>query len=340
MSHTAESIIKDLKSNKYAPVYFLEGDESYFIDFIVKYIEKNAIPEAERGFNQVVLYGKDSNVGQIINNARKFPMMAERQLVIVKEAQYLADLGKEESQKLLIGYLENPLPSTILVFAHKGKKLNGNLSLAKKLKKLAVYLESKKISDYKLNEWIQQYFVSLEHDIDPRAVQLLSDSIGNNLEVISNEIDKMIINFREPTKVTVNHIAQYVGINKEYNNFELLRAIGYKDVIKANKIAHYFSQNPKANPIIPLFSLLYMYFMRISILKNSEGASDAQLAGMIGVPPFAVKEYRSASKNYNLGKIIDVFGYLKEADLRLKGVDSVSISEGDILRELLYKILH
>ncbi|MFC3881467.1 DNA polymerase III subunit delta [Algoriphagus namhaensis] len=340
MNQNPQDVIKDLKANKFAPVYFLEGEESYFIDYITKYIEQNAIPEAERGFNQVVLYGKDSNMGQILNNARKFPMMAERQLVVVKEAQYLADINKEESQKLLIGYLQNPLPSTILVFAHKGKKLNGRYALAKEVKKRAVYVESKKISDYKLSEWIQDYFKSLEHDIDFKAVQLLADSIGNNLDVITNEIDKMIINFKEPTKITTSHVAQYVGINKEYNNFELMRAIGYRDVVKANKIANYFVQNPKAHPVIPIFSLLYNYFMRIALVQNSKNASDTQLAGELGVPPFAVKEYRSASNNYKLGKVIDVFGYLKEADLRYKGVDSVSMSESDILRELLFKILH
>jgi len=340
MSHTPESVIRDLKSGKFAPVYFLEGEESYFIDYIVKFIEKNAIPEAERSFNQVVIYGKDSNMGQIIGEARGFPMMAERKLVVVKEAQFLADFGKEDSQKLLINYITNPQPSTILVFGHKQKKLNGRTSLAKELKKLTVYVESKKIQDYKLPNWIQDYFNELEHDIDPRAVQLLSDSIGNNLEVISNEIDKMIINFKEPTKVTVNHISQFVGINKDYNNFELIRAIGYKDVIKANKISNYFSQNPKAHPIIPLFSLLYNYFARVAKIQTSPNASDGELAGKLGVPPFAIKEYRSAARNYNLGKIIDVFSYLKEADMRLKGVDSVSMRDGEILRELLYKILH
>lgn len=340
MNQSPQDVIKDLKANKFAPVYFLEGEESYFIDYITKYIEKNAIPEAERGFNQVILYGKDSNMGQILNNARKFPMMAERQLVIVKEAQYLADINKEESQKLLIGYLQNPLPSTILVFAHKQKKLNGRYALAKEIKKRAVYVESKKIYENKVGEWIQDYFKGLEHEIEFKAVQLLSESIGNNLEVITNEIDKMIINFKEPTKITANHITQFVGINKEYNNFELLRAIGYRDVLKSNKIVNYFVQNPKAHPVIPLFALMYGYFVKIALIHNTNGASDSQLAGILGVPPFAVKEYRSASNNYKLGKVIDVFTYLKEADLRLKGVDSVSMSESDILRELLFKILH
>lgn len=340
MNQTPSEVLKDLKAKKFAPVYFLEGEESYFIDTIVKYIEKNAIPEVERGFNQVVLYGKDSDMGQIINNARKFPMMAERQLVIVKEAQYLADLGREEAQKILISYLQNPLPSTILVFAHKQKKLNGKYTLAKEMKKRAIYVESKKIYDNKVGEWIQEYFKSLDHEIDYKAVQLLADSIGNNLEVITNEIDKMIINFTEPTKITANHIAQYVGINKDYNNFELLKAVGFRDVMKANKIVNYFVQNPKAHPIIPLFSLLYNYFVKVALVHHSGGASDAQLAGVIGVPPFAVREYRSASNNYNLGKIIDVFSHLKEADLRYKGVDSASMDDGAILRELLFKILH
>jgi DNA polymerase-3 subunit delta len=318
----------------------LEGDEPYFIDLITDYIEKNAIAEHEKGFNQLIMYGKDSPVNVILSNARKFPMMAERQVVIVKEAQSIPDLGKEDAQKLLLSYLNNPLPSTILVFAHKHKKLDGRGSLKKELDKKSIFVNSEKVKDWLLIGWVESYFKDLGHQIEAKAAQLLADSIGNNLEVITNEVGKMLINFPEPTKFTPDHISKYIGINKEYNNFELSKAIGYKDVVKANQIIHYFIQNPKAHPVIPIFSLLYNYFSKIALLHRAGSMPDNQLAGVIGINPYGLKEYVAAAKNYKLGKVIEVFGYIKEADLRFKGVDSGSMDEGEILRELVYKILH
>jgi DNA polymerase III subunit delta len=324
MAHSPDTVLKDLKAKKFAPIYFLEGEEPYFIDLITDYIEKHAIAEHEKGFNQLVMYGKDSQVNVILSNARKFPMMADRQVVIVKEAQSIPDLGKEDAQKLLLSYVNNPLPSTILVFAHKHKKLDGRGSLKKELDKKTVFVNSEKVKDWKLVEWVESYIKEL----------------GNNLEVISNEVGKMLINFTEPTKFTSEHIAKYIGINKEYNNFELSKAIGYRDVIKANQIIHYFIQNPKAHPVIPIFSLLYNYFSKIALVHRAGPMPENQLAGLIGVHPYGVKEYLAVSRNYKLGKVIEVFGYIKEADLRFKGVDSGSMDEGEILRELVYKILH
>lgn len=340
MAFSPDAVLKDLKAKKFAPIYFLQGDEPYFIDLITDFIEKNAIPEFERGFNQLVLYGKDSSISTILNNARKFPMMAERQLVVVKEAQSIPDWGKEEAQKLLISYLTNPLPSTILVFSYKHKKLDGRSSLKKELEKKSVFVESEKVKDWKLSEWVDGYFRDLGHQIEPKANQLLADSIGNNLEVLTNEVGKMLINFPEPTKFTPDHISKFIGINKDYNNFELSKAIGFKDVVKANQIIHYFIQNPKAHPVIPIFTLLYNYFSKVALVHRAGPLPENQLASTLGINPYGVKEYIIAARNYKLGKVIDVFGYIKEADLRFKGVDSGSMDEGEILRELVYKILH
>ena len=340
MPHSPESVLKDLKAKKFAPIYFLQGDEPYFIDLITDFIEKNAIPEHERGFNQLVIYGKDSPMNVILGNARKFPMMAERQLVIVKEAQSIPDLGKEDAQKMLLTYISNPLPSTILVFAHKHKKLDGRSALKKELDKRAIFVESEKVKDWKLVEWIHGYFNELGHQLESKAAQLLADSIGNNLEVLTNEVGKMLINFPEPTKFTPEHISKYVGINKDYNNFELSKAIGFRDVIKANQIIHYFIQNPKAHPVIPIFTLLYNYFSKIALLHRAGQLPDNQLAAALGINPYGLKEYQAAARNYKLGKVIEVFAYIKEADLRFKGVDSGSMDEGEVLRELVYKILH
>lgn len=340
MPHSPESVLKDLKAKKFAPIYFLQGDEPYFIDLITDFIEKNAIPEHERGFNQLVIYGKDSPINVILGNARKFPMMAERQLVIVKEAQSIPDLGKEDAQKMLMNYISNPLPSTILVFAHKHKKLDGRSALKKELDKRAIFVESEKVKDWKLVEWIHGYFTDLGHQLEPKAAQLLADSIGNNLEVLTNEVGKMLINFPDATKFTPEHISKYIGINKDYNNFELSKAIGFRDVIKANQIIHYFIQNPKAHPVIPIFSLLYNYFSKIALLHRAGQLPENQLAAALGINPYGLKEYQVAARNYKLGKVIEVFAYIKEADLRFKGVDSGSMDEGEILRELVYKILH
>jgi len=342
MPHTPQAVLKDLKEKKFAPIYFLSGDEPFFIDQITDFIEKHAIAEHEKSFNQIILYGKDVTVGAILNNARKFPMMAERQVVIVKEAQSILDLGKEEAQQLLISYLVNPLPSTILVLAHKYKKIDGRIALGKEIEKRTIHVKSDKVTEYNLLKWIEGYFKDLGHSIDPRAGQLLADSIGNNLEVLTNEVGKMLINFKEPTKFTTDDISKYIGINKDYNNFEFLKAIGFRDVLKANKIIQYFGLNSKAHPVIPLFSLMYNYFSKIMIIhqERKKGASDQQLASVLGLPPFVVKEYVIAARNYNLGKVIDVFGHIKEADLRYKGVDSGEITQAEILRELVYKILH
>jgi DNA polymerase-3 subunit delta len=267
-------------------------------------------------------------------------MMAERQVVIVKEAQSISDFGKEESQKLLINYLQNPLPSTILVFAHKHKKLDGRLAITKELDKKTVFVRSEKVSESKLNAWVDEYIRELGHTIEPKASQLLADSIGNNLEVLTNEVGKMLINFQGSTKITPQHISQFIGINKDYNNFEFMKAIGFKNVIKANQIIQYFIQNPKAHPVIPLFGLMYSYFTRIAMIHQAKGATEQQISALIGLPPFVAREYIEVARNYKLGKVIDIFRYLKEADLRFKGVDSGSMTEAENLRELVYKILH
>ncbi|MBT0810260.1 DNA polymerase III subunit delta [Litoribacter ruber] len=335
-----EEVLKNLKAGKYAPVYFLQGEEPYFIDQIVNHIEKHAIPEHEKGFNQVMMYGKDANMSVVITNAKRFPMMAERQLVIVKEAQSISDLGKEAGDSLLLSYLQNPLPSTILVFSHKYKTLDGRKPLAKELDKKAILVKSDKVPEYKLAPWVNDYFKSKGFSIDVKAAQILAESIGNNLEVLTNEVDKMLINFSEPVEINSQHIQQFIGINKEYNNFELTKALSYRDVIKANKIITYFAQNRKNNPLIPIIALLYLHYSRILLVHGNKDKPDSALASMLKVNPYFVKEYILAAKNYPLGKVIDNMGYLKEADLRSKGVDSAGLDDAQILKELVFKLTH
>ncbi|NVJ86074.1 MAG: DNA polymerase III subunit delta [Algoriphagus sp.] len=340
MPKNPNDVIKDLKAGKFSPVYFLEGEEPYYIDLITKIIEETAIPEHERSFNQLAIYGKDANMGIVLNNARKFPMMAERQLVVIKEAQSLPDWGNDGVSELLVKYLESPLPSTILVFAYKYKKIDGKTLLGKALNKHAVYVRSEKVADYKMREWVEAYIKETGHQIDAKAATLLADSIGNNLEVMTNEISKMLINFKEPTQITTDHISKYVGINKDYNNFELLKAIGYRNAYKANQIIQYFSQNPKNHPIIPLFSLIYFYFRQLILIHEHKAQTADQVASVLKMNPFIAREYLAVSRNYNLGKIIEVFKHIREADLRYKGVGSGSMTDAEILRDLVYKILH
>jgi len=335
-----EDVLKDLKAGKYAPVYFLQGDEPYFIDQIVNYIDKHAIQEHEKGFNQVMMYGKDITMSHVITNAKRFPMMADRQVVIVKEAQSISDLGKEAGDSLLLSYLKNPLPSTILVFSHKYKTLDGRKPLYKALDKQAILIKSDKVPEYKLAQWVDAYLKSKGFTINVKAAQVLAESIGNNLEVLTNEVDKMLINFSEPVEINTQHIQQFIGINKEYNNFELTKALSYRDVVKANKIISYFAQNPKSNPLIPIIALLYLHFSRILLVHGNRDKPESALAGLLKVNPYFVKEYVLAAKNYPLGKVIDNMGYLKEADLRSKGVDANGLEDAQILKELVFKVTH
>lgn len=340
MASKAEDVLKDLKAGKYAPVYFLQGEEPFFIDQISSYIEANALQPHDRGFNQLVVYGKDVSMMDILNNARRFPMMSDRQVVIVKEAQNILNLGREDIDNQLINYLKNPLPSTILVFAHKYKSLDGRKQLSKELDKAAVFVKSEKIKDHLLSGWIESYVKSKGHSIDNPTAVFLAEAIGNNLEVISNEVDKIIINFSSPSSITKELIQKYVGINKEYNNFELTKAIGVRDTLKVNKIIEYFSQNPKNHPIIPIVALIFSYFQKIALLHQNKSASETELARILGINPYFIKEYKIAANNYRLGKVIDCFSHIREADLRSKGVDASGWEDKEILRELLFKIMH
>ncbi|MFY0591997.1 DNA polymerase III subunit delta [Roseivirga sp.] len=340
MSQHPDQVLSDLKSGKYAPVYFLQGEESFYIDQISDFIEDNCLPEAERGFNQTVMYGKDANMSQIITNARRFPMMAERQLVLVKEAKEIPDLNKEDGQKLLMDYLDNPVPSTVLVFAHKHKKVDGRKPLSKALNKKSLLVTTTKLRDYELPGWIEGYVKGKGLNINYPSVQMLADYIGTNLERLSNEIGKVAINLAEGEQITEDHIQKYVGINKDYNVFELQKAISSRDILKANRIVNYFSANIRAHSIIPMVALLYSYHTKLLLVHSAKDKSDSGLARAIGVPPFVVKEYKMAASHYALGKVIQNISHLREADLRSKGVNSGAIREEEVLKELVFKLMH
>lgn len=339
MAVTADSVLKDLKSNKYAPVYFLQGEEPYYIDLIAEYIENHALKPEEKEFNQTVVYGKEANIMNILNTARRFPVMAQRQVVIIKEAQEIQDLGQDKARTMLQNYCLKPVPSTILVFCHKYKKLDGRSKLAQTIAKESIFIETKKLYDNQIPAWIGAYFQEKGFKISEKAIILLAEFIGNDLSRMANEIDKLLINFTEKVQITEEIITKYVGISKEYNTFELQDALSKKDIIKANRIINYFAMNPKNNPIIPIIALLYSYFTKVMMVHYSEDKSKQGVAKTLGVNPFFVDDYLTASKNYAVPKLIKVISFLREADLHSKGIYS-NIDDGQILKELAFKILH
>lgn len=340
MPHRPEAVLEKLKKREFAPIYFLQGDEPYYIDLITDFIEANALAEHDKGFNQVVCYGKDVNVGTVVTQARRFPMMAERQVVIVKEAQEIADLQREDGQKLLESYVQNPVPSTILVLAHKHKTLDGRKPLTKTLDKNAILVDAKKLYDNKLPDWILFYVKDKGYRIQLPAAQLLADYIGNDLSRLSNEIDKLMLNIPAQSEINADHIQKYVGISKEYNVFELQAALIQRNVLKANQIIHYFEANPKSNPAIMVVVTLFGFFTKVLLAHAAPDRSEAGLAAALGINPFFAKDYLAAMRNYPFGKVTHIIHYLRQADLQCKGVEAGHISEGDILRELVFKILH
>ncbi|ELR70816.1 DNA polymerase III delta subunit [Fulvivirga imtechensis AK7] len=340
MAVTPESVLSDLKNKKYAPVYFLQGEETYYIDMIADYIEDNVLSDAEKGFNQTILYGRDVAMNVVLTNARRFPMMAEKQVVIVKEAQNISDINKEAGQKLLTDYLQNPVPSTILVFCYKNKTLDKRKTLGKTIEKQAVTVTTKKLYDNQVPAWVEQYIRSKGFGATPKAIQMLADSIGNDLERLANEVDKMLINFKEKVQIDESTVQRYVGISKDYNVFELQKALISKDVVKANKIVNYFEANSKKNPIIPVIAILFSFYSKLLVAVHAKDKSERNLASLLKVSPYFVKDYLFALRNYSPVQVINNIHHIKEADLKSKGVDNISASDGQLLRELVFKLLH
>lgn len=341
MNQSPESILTSLKSRKFAPVYFLQGDEPFYIDQIASFIEDNVLSESEKGFNQTIVYGRDVNVSAILNHARRFPMMAERQVVIVKEAQNISDLNKEAGSKMLLGYLEKPVPSTVLVFCHKNKSLDKRKALGKSIDKLTVNLVTKKIYDDKLPAWIENFVSQSGYKITHKAVRMLADAIGANLERISNEIDKIAINIPEGGQIDEVLVHKYVGISKDYNVFELQKALAIKDVVKAMTITNYFEANSKKNPLIPIIAILYGFYSKLLIAVSQRDKSPNGIATALKMNPYFAKDYQMAASKYNLSQVVSGIHHIRLADLKSKGVDSSgSVTDGQLLKELVFKLLH
>lgn len=330
---TFDAILTELKSAKYRPVYFLTGEEPYFIDVITDYIVEHALQESEKAFNQTILYGKDSDMANIIASARRYPMMAPRQLIVVKEAQQLRNLEGLEK------YLAAPMPSSVLVLAYKYKKIDKRTKLAKLLAEKCVFFESEKIREDKVAVWIKNLVGADGYQIEGKAASLLVDYLGNDLPRITNEIDKLKIVLPSGSKqITAELIEKNIGISKDYNNFELNRAIVSLDVVKANRIINYFSANPKTNPLVLTISSLFYYFTKVLLFHGLPGKSKDEVARELGINPYFIAEYQQAARNFPAGKTKQIISWLREYDMKSKGGSAAS--DGDLLRELMYKILH
>ncbi|NQZ75185.1 MAG: DNA polymerase III subunit delta, partial [Ekhidna sp.] len=336
MSKEFSQILKDVSANQFAPIYFLQGEETFFIDSIVKIIEENALEESQKGFNQVVLYGKDTNLAEVLGAAKRYPMMGERQVVIVKEAQEIREWTKEDRQALILNYLENPLASTILVFAYKYKSIDKRTKFGKAVEKHSVFLNAKKLYDNQIPDWIHSYCKSKNVNIDQRAVLMLSESIGNNLQRLANEIEKLLLNVKEGQPIDEAMVQRYVGISKDYNIFELQNALSALDRKKAFKIVDYFASNPGNNPMVLTIYSLFSYFSKLLLIHHSSDKNERALASAIGVNPFFVKDYLKAARNYPLGKVVENIKFLHEADMQSKGIGHATKKEGPVLTELVY----
>jgi len=334
----AQNIINDIKKGHIKPVYFLAGEESFFIDQISDYIEENLLPESAKGFDQMIVYGLEVNLPDLILQARRFPMMGDKQVIIVKEAQHL--FKKKADSEALESYLQQPADSTVLVFNYKYKKLDKRKKIYKLIKEKGVYFETKRLYDRDVVKWIVETAQAMGHVIDLKSAQMLVDFLGLNLSKIYNELNKLHLILSEKAPITPDAIEMHIGISKDYNNFELKSAIAKGDYLKAQKIITYFATNPKEHPIVVTMAILYNFFRDLFIYHSLNDKSKFSVAKALGINPYFVEEYQLAAQKYPMKKVTANIGYIKEADLRSKGVESGNMTVKDILNELLYKLMH
>ncbi|MPR36399.1 DNA polymerase III subunit delta [Salmonirosea aquatica] len=339
MAQTPESVLKEIRGKDFKPVYFLYGDEPYYIDLIAEELEKRVVSEAEKGFNQFVIYGKDTDIASILGYAKRYPFMAERQLVLVKEANKLSGMDQKEQLARLEEYALNPLASTVLVFCYHDKADERRTHI-KAFSKKGTLVQSKRLYDNKLPEWVTSYCHTHGVKISPKAVQMLVSNIGNDLKRIVSEIQKILINLKAGEGVDADLIEKYVGISKEYNVFEFQKALMHRDVEKANRIATYFAANLRDNPLAPILIILYGFFSKVLLTHASSDRSEQGLASLLGVNPFFVKDYTLATRNYPVAKVADIIHSLRQTDAQMKGVESGSVQDGELLRELVFTIIH
>jgi DNA polymerase-3 subunit delta len=331
-----QQVLKELKQGKRHPVYLLHGEEPYYIDLISDYIEANVLEEAHKGFDQTVLYGKDTDLITLVNAARRFPMLATHQVLLVKEAQTLKWRGEEEDA--LVKYLENPMQSTILVLAYKYGKFDKRKKVYKALDKSGIVVESSKLRDDKMGAWIMDYLASQDRPIQPQAAYLIAEFLGTDLSKVVNEIDKMILNMQPGQIITPQEVERHIGISKEYNSFELQTALGKRDALKAYRIVDYFAANPRNNPMPLVVASLATYFTKLLKYHYLPDRSQQAAAKELGVHPFFVKDYDLAARYYSRPALFRILHELHQVDLLSKGVGG-SVEPAQLLKDMVNKIL-
>lgn len=330
-----ETIMQNLKKKVYHPIYLLQGEEPYFIDQVSNFIEKNVLPEEEKGFNQTVFYGKDTETRTIAEASLRYPMMAEKQVIIVKEAQSLKKIED------LAPYAEHPLSSTILVLNYKYKTLDARTKLYKAIKSKGVILTTKKLYENKVPAWIENYLSQHHYSITPQAAQILTDSLGTELSKIANELNKLVIAVKETNKITPEHIEKNIGLSKDFNVLELQDALASRNILKANKIINYFGSNPQQHPIQMTIATLFGYFSKVFAYHFLKDKSEQGAIQTLGGHPFYIKKIIAASKKYTPTKLYEIMGILREYDLKSKGMGVSTLTDpGELQKEMIYKILH
>lgn len=333
---TYEDILRELKSGHYHPIYYLMGEEPYYIDVIADYIAHNILSETEKEFNQTILYGSDVDIATVINAAKRYPMMSKYQVIVVKEAQTIKNMDE------LSYYLQKPLTSTILVICHKHGSLDKRKKLSAEIEKVGILFESKKIKENQLPAFITSYMKRKAIDIDPKAANMVADFVGIDLSRLTGELEKLIITLPQGQKrVTPELVEKNIGISKDFNNFELKNALVEKDVFKANQIVKYFEENPKTNPIQVTLSLLFNFYSNLMLAFYAPDKSEQGIATQLGLrTTWQSREYLTAMRKYNAFKVMQIISDIRYCDARSKGVGNSSVSNGQLMRELVYKILH
>lgn len=335
----AKKILTQIQKKQYHPVYFLTGDEPYYIDQIANCIADSVLSEDQKGFDQMVVYGKDVSMNDLMANARRFPLMSDYQVIVVKEAQ---DLHKEIDQ--LQNYFNQVQETTILVFCYKYKKIDKRKKIYKTLQKNALFFDSQKIKDYRLEAWVGTHLKEQNFTIEPKAAAMLVEFIGNDLHRIANEIKKLQIILPEGTHITPDHIETNIGISKEFNNFELIKAIANKDEVSAYKIGYYFAQNSKNNPLVLTFGLLNNFFVRLlkyqGLTYKNAGQNPKTLAQQIGVSEYAMRDYQAGARHYPMKKVSRNIHLVRTFDMKSKGVGAANISHQDVMNELLAELFN
>jgi len=330
---SVEKIIAEWKKKVFKPVYWFEGEEEYYIDKAMEYAEHHILDESESAFNLTVFYGRDANWADVMNACRRYPMFAERQVVLLKEAQHMRDVEKMEA------YVENPLQSTVFLVSYKDKKVDGRTKFAKTLKEKGGLITTKKLYDNQLPEWTQKLLESKELSISPKGLALLVDHIGNDLTRIENEIEKISVNLGKRKTITEEDIEEFIGVSKEFNVFELQAALAKKDIVKAVRIIQYFENNPKAAPIQLVLPSLYSFFSKVFMVFGANSRDEKVVAAAIGVNPYFVKDYLHAANIYSFDGVERILLLLHNYNLRSVGVNDTGTEDASLLKEMLVKMI-